>query len=117
MTAINIKISIEKDHLSIPFNIQDLLQSMDANMKDINDYVVDCLENKDGAPHLSDFSISRLSFYTDHTSGSFRMHFKIDRQFCCSDLLSCQMDYIDFKFNISNDTIAIHGSYVDWTIQ
>jgi len=85
--------------------------------KKINDYVIDQLEDKDGGPHLSDFSISGLTFYAENTGGSFRLHFKIDRQFCCSDILSCQMDYIDFTFNKSNNTIILTGGYTSWIIQ
>lgn len=117
MTEINIRIPIKKGDLIIPFTIQELLPFIEKHRKVINDYVVEQLEDKDGGPHLSDLSMSALSFYADSTGGSFRLHFKIDRQFCCSDILSCQMDYIDFKFNKPNDTITLTGSYTVWTIQ
>lgn len=117
MTEINIRITIEKDDLSIPFTDQELLPFIEKHQKEINDYVIDQLEDKDGGPHLSDFSISGLTFYAENIGGSFRLHFKIDRQFCCSDILSCQMDYIDFKFNKSNNIITLTGGYTSWTIQ
>jgi len=117
MTEINIRIQLKKDDLILPFSNQDLIPFIDKHQQEINDYVIEQLEDKDGAPHLSDFSISELTFDTNSTEGSFRLHFKIDRQFCCSDLSSCQMDYIDFKFNKSNDSITLTGSYTVWTIQ
>lgn len=117
MTEINIRIPIKKGDLIIPFTDQELLPFIEKHRKVINDYVVGQLEDKDGGPQLSDLSMSALSFDTDGTGGSFRLHFKIDRQFCCSDILSCQMDYIDFKFNKSNDTITLTGSYTVWSIQ
>jgi len=117
MTEINISIPIEKEDLIIPFTNQELLPFIEKHRKEINDYIIEQLEDQDGGPHLSELSISALSFYAASTGGSFRLHFKIDRQFCCSDILSCQMDYIDFKFNKSNDTITLTGSYTVWTIQ
>ncbi|HAE67991.1 MULTISPECIES: hypothetical protein [Sphingobacterium] len=117
MAEISIRIAIEKDSLIIPFTDQELLPFVDKHQKEINDYVIDQLEDKDGGPHLSDFSVNRLTFFADQTGGSFRLHFKIDRQFCCSDLLSCQTDYIDFKFNKSNNTITLTGGYISWTTQ
>ncbi|WP_312340507.1 hypothetical protein [Sphingobacterium sp.] len=117
MTEINIRIQIKEGDLIIPFTHQELLPFIEKHRKVINDYVVGQLEEKDGGPHLSDLSISALSFDTDRTGGSLRLHFKIDRQFCCSDILSCQMDYIDFRFNKSNDTITLTGSYTVWSIQ
>ncbi|WP_312329630.1 hypothetical protein [Sphingobacterium sp.] len=117
MTEINIRIQLKKNDLIIPFSNQDLIPFIAKHQQEINDYVIEQLEDKDGAPHLSDFSISGLTFYTNSTEGSFRLHFKIDRQFCCSDLSSCQMDYIDFKFNKSNDSITLTGTYTVWTIQ
>ncbi len=108
MTEINIGIPTKEGDLIIPFTNQELLPFIEKHRKVINDHVVEQLVDKDGGPHLSD---------TDGTGGSFRLHFKIDRQFCCSDILSCQMDYIDFKFNKSNDTITLTGSYTVWSIQ
>ncbi|WP_426791573.1 hypothetical protein [Sphingobacterium sp. WOUb80] len=117
MTEINIRIPVEKNDLSIPFTDHELLPFIEKHQKEINDYVIDQLEDKDGGPHLSDFGISALLCNMENNTGSFRLHFKIDRQFCCSDILSCQTDYIDFKFNKSNNTITLTGGYTSWTIQ
>lgn len=83
----------------------------------IDDHVVNQLEDKDGAPALSDFSIGNITFDRLSSKGSFRVHFKISRQFCCSDITSCQKDYMDFKFTKRGQKIDITGSYVLWTIQ
>jgi hypothetical protein len=117
MTEINIRIPITKGDLITPFTNQELLPFIEKHRKVINDYVVEQLEDKDGGPHLSDFGISALLCNMENNTGSFRLHFKIDRQFCCSDILSCQTDYIDFKFNKSDDTITLTGSYTVWIIQ
>lgn len=117
MTEIEFKITVEKDDFKIPLKDQDLLCLMNKYRKEINDYVVEQLEDKDGGPHLSDFSISALLCNMENIAGSFRLHFKIDRQFCCSDILSCQTDYMDFKFKKDTEIIYITGSYISWGIQ
>ncbi len=116
MTHMTIRIPIEKDDLIIPFTDQDLLRFIGGYRRQINDYVIGQLEDQDDGPHLSDFSISRLLFHADNTC-SFRLHFKIDRQFCCSDMLSCQMDYMDFIVNKSDEDTTLTGAYTTWTIQ
>lgn len=79
--------------------------------------VVSQLENQDGAPTLIDLYIDHILFEAKSSQGSFRLHFKIARQFCCSDLSSCQADYIDFQFKKNNSIIYITGSYIYWAIQ
>lgn len=83
----------------------------------IDDHVVGQLDDKDGAPTLTDFSISNIIFDPVTLKGSFRLHFKISRQFCCSDISSCQADYIDFNFIKECEKIYTTGSYTIWSIQ
>lgn len=85
--------------------------------RQIDDHVVNQLEDQDGAPALSDFSIANITFDPVSSKGSFRVHFKISRQFCCSDVTSCQTDYMDFKFTKRGKKIDVTGSYVLWAIQ
>lgn len=83
----------------------------------IDNHVVSQLEDKDGAPTLTDFSVSNMTFDSMSSKGSFRAHFQISRQFCCSDISSCQRDYIDLNFTKREQTLYITGYYISWEIQ
>jgi hypothetical protein len=120
MADISIQLAIPEDSnfellLNDPIQFSKLLDTDQQRLMD--DHVVGQLDDQDGAPTLTDFSISNLLFDRTTLKGSFRLHFKISRQFCCSDSSSCQTDYIDFNFTKEYKKIYATGSYTIWTIQ
>jgi len=116
-TAIQFTVAVDGNFDALiddPVQFRELLS---PEQRQIDDHVVNQLEDKDGAPNLTDFSIGNISFDSITSKGSFRVHFKISRQFCCSDIISCQTDYIDFTCTKRGQKLDIMGSYVLWTIQ
>lgn len=117
-TAIQLTVAVDGNFDSLiddPVQFSKLLGP--EQWRRIDDHVVSQLEDKDGAPTLIDFSVSNIVFDPTVSKGSFRVHFKISRQFCCSDIASCQTDYIDFRFTKEGKTLNITGSYILWIIQ
>ena len=117
-TAIQFTVAVDRNFellIDNPFRFSKLLGLEQRGQ--IDDHVVSQLEDKDGAPTLVDFSIGNIAFDPISSKGSFRVHFKISRQFCCSDISSCQTDYMDFTFTKREQKIDITGSYILWSIQ
>ena len=82
----------------------------------IQDYLLDHINNKDGGPQINNFKISRITFDNNSLKGKFRLDFQIDRQYCCSDIDSCSQDYLDFNFTLDNETLITTATYFDWTM-
>jgi len=120
MADISIQLTITEDSnfeslRNDPIQFSKLLGTEQQRL--IDDHVVGQLDDQDGAPTLTDFSISNIVFDRMTLKGSFRLHFKISRQFCCSDTSSCQTDYMDFNFTKEDKKIYATGSYTLWEIQ
>ena len=84
--------------------------------KRIQDYVVDQLADRDGAPELIDMQISKFQYDDGSCTGTFRLHFKISRRFCCSDSTGCNDDYMDFRFAYLEGTVHAEGHYFQWNL-
>lgn len=82
----------------------------------INTFIFDNLNDKDGAPQVDDFNILSFTYNEEERRGSFRMHFYINRQFCCSDVESSRQDYVDFQFSYVNETLEATASYFNWDV-
>lgn len=120
MAGISIQLTIPGDSSfeslqNDPIQFSELLGTEQQRL--IDDHVVGQLDDQDGAPALTDFSVSNITFDPVTLKGSFRLHFKISRQFCCSDISSCQTDYMDFNFIKEDKKIYGTGSYTTWSIQ
>ncbi|MFZ4260593.1 hypothetical protein ACFRAE_01015 [Sphingobacterium sp. HJSM2_6] len=82
----------------------------------LKSYIFDQLQNKDGAPMLSEMNVTRFEYQEAYHTGRFRIAFKIDRQFCCADTLACASDYMDFSFRSEPTQLLAEGSFFDWTL-
>ena len=102
------------DNMSLSDDI--LRRINDADKKRINDYVIDQLADRDGAPELIDLHISKFQHDTGSGAGKFRLHFKISRRFCCADTTGCNDDYIDFEFVYRDSTLRAEGHYFQWSL-
>lgn len=95
-----------------------LLKLVPADQLDaFRSYIFDQLQDKDGSPQADGFKITQFTFSPQESRGSFRLHFDIDRYFCCSDSNSCSNDYIDMKFSYIDSLFRAEGSYFNWTIE
>lgn len=94
-----------------------LLQLMsDQQQAQLKDFLFDKLADKDGAPEFIDFEVLNLSFDEQTKQGAFRLKFRINRSFCCSDFDSCADDYIDFNFQYKQEMLLASGSYFNWNL-
>ena len=82
----------------------------------IKAFVFDNLEDKDGAPEVENLDISFFKYNEEERSGSFRLHFYINRRFCCSDIESSRQDYLDFHFSYMNETLRASATYFNWNL-
>ncbi|MCW8313245.1 hypothetical protein K7A41_18600 [Sphingobacterium sp. InxBP1] len=115
-TALQLRLQIDQEvnNLSDHSYFLRLLTSTQSDK--IADHVIAYID-KDGAPMLTDYRINNMQYDEASGTGSFRLHFVVARQFCCSDSISCQTDYIDFKFTKSSKTIYLTGNYTYWSTQ
>ncbi|HLT88502.1 MAG TPA: hypothetical protein VKZ57_12995 [Sphingobacterium sp.] len=79
-------------------------------------FVFDNLEDKDGAPDVENLDISVFRYSEEERNGSFRLHFYINRRFCCSDTESSRQDYMDFHFSYLNETLNASATYFNWNL-
>lgn len=82
----------------------------------IKAFVFDSLEDKDGAPEVADLGVSFFKYDEAENRGSFRLHFHLNRRFCCADTESCRPDYMDFHFSYANETLKATASYFNWNV-
>ncbi len=82
----------------------------------IKAFVFDNLEDKDGAPEVDNLDISFFKYSEEERRGSFRLHFYINRRFCCSDVESSRQDYIDFQFNYTHEILHASAIYFNWNL-
>ena len=96
---------------------QQLIQLLpESAIQEFKGYIFEQLTDKDGSPQAADLRISQFTFDPQTETGKFRLHFQIDRHFCCSDSSSCANDYIDLRFSYSQNRFLAHGSYFNWTV-
>lgn len=89
---------------------------IDGTYTAINAYIIGQLENLDGGPQVTDLRISHMVYHNSTLQGSFRLHFNLSRQFCCSDISASQNDYMDFTFMLAKQHIYATGSYMSWSV-
>lgn len=82
----------------------------------IKAFVFDNLEDKDGASEVDNLGISFFKYNEGGRSGSFRLHFYINRRFCCSDVESSRQDYVDFHFSYINEILKASATYFNWNL-
>ncbi|KGE12418.1 hypothetical protein [Sphingobacterium deserti] len=92
-----------------------LMHINNADKRRINDYVIDQLADRDGAPELIDLQIGKFQYDEGSQAGTFRLHFKISRRFCCADTTGCNDDYIDFRFVYGDAKLHADGHYFQWS--
>lgn len=119
MSTIKLTILVtETALLEISQNFALLLHNITTeDHKQLQQAVFDSLSDKDGAPQIGDLSVTKFTFDAEKASGQFRIVFNIKRQFCCSDISSCQSDYIDFKFTYQPNILNATGNFVNWNIE
>lgn len=100
--------------LAQPSNLLSILSN--ENVQQISDHVVEQLKDRDGGPVLSDFQLQKFHYAEFTGEGSFRLHFRINRQYCCSDISGCDDDYLDFKFLYRNENFVAEGAYFQWSL-
>ncbi|MEN5194922.1 hypothetical protein [Sphingobacterium faecium] len=114
---LNIKVS-EKEWVEINHNFTLLVNKITVDdRRKLQEVVFDNLSDKDGAPQIDDLIIEKFTIDEKKTRGKFRINFSINRQFCCSDTISCQSDYIDFTFTYRPNFINAIGDFVNWNIE
>lgn len=82
----------------------------------LKDFLFDNLKDKDGSPEFSDMQIHFFKYDEQTKEGSFRLKFKVNRVFCCSDFGNCADDYIDFKFDYIREQMNARASYFNWVL-
>ena len=83
----------------------------------LKESLLEVVVEKDGGPQIGDLNISNWHYDANENTGGFRLHFAIDRQFCCSDTESCVADYVDFTFSVQHDDHLIaSATYFNWSI-
>ena len=115
-TDINLEITpIElEDILNNPNLLIDRLRPQ--QLQQLQHYIFDTLTDKDGGPTIQKFQIKAFNYKESMAKGTFRLTFEIERQFCCSDVQSCQNDYIDFDFSYKDQSISMHATYFNWEV-
>lgn len=112
-----IKFQLEEKSFQKVSNDPNLLIYQDSFDKDqLSSFIIAHLQDLDGAPELTDFRIDKWMFDSFSKKGKFRLHFAINRRFCCSDQESCRTDYVDFSFSYENENLVASASYFDWTV-
>jgi len=97
-------------------NPQALLLHPNFDVVSLTDFVLEHLQDWEGAPELNDLSISKWSFDAAHFLGKFRVNFLINRRYCCSDQQSCKNDYMDFTFRYHDQVFVATAEYFDWNV-
>lgn len=87
-----------------------------AELQQIKDFIFDQLEDKDGAPEADLQCVELLAIVADKQAGCFRLHFEINRRFCCSDVESSRRDYIDFQFTYAAGVLQASARYFNWNV-
>ncbi|MGO1520911.1 MAG: hypothetical protein ACTHZ1_06235 [Sphingobacterium sp.] len=82
----------------------------------LNGFLFDHLLDKDGGPTITNIRIDNFKFASQTNKGGFRLHFEINRRFCCSDTCATGVDYIDFQFLLENNQLIAEATYFDWTL-
>lgn len=117
-TQINIEISMQPSLFdqcrTQPILLLDILT--EQQIEQIKAFVFDNLEDKDGAPEVDNLGISTFKYKVEEREGSFRLHFYINRRFCCSDTESSRQDYIDFHFRYLDEILQASASYFNWNL-
>ena len=85
-------------------------------MTGLKDFIFDHLEDKDGAPEIGNLDLTFFNYEPEEQSGSFRIHFYINRRFCCSEVESSRPDYVDFQFSYTKETLYATAHYFDWNV-
>lgn len=97
-----------------PTMLLDILS--EQQIAQIKEFVFDSLEDKDGAPQVEDLDVSFFKYDEAERRGSFRLHFYLNRRFCCADTDSCQQDYLDFHFSYANEMLKATATYFNWNV-
>jgi len=100
--------------LAQPSNLLSILSK--ENAQQISDHVVEQLKDRDGGPVLTDLHLLKFRYDESTGEGSFRLHFRISRQYCCSDISGCADDYLDFKFVYRNENFVAEAAYFQWSL-
>jgi len=94
-----------------------LLELMGEEQKqNLKEYLFDQLQDKDGSPEIDEMRIHALKYQEENGQGSFRLHFMINRRFCCSDIEACRTDYVDFKFEYLQEDFRATAHYFNWEL-
>ncbi|TDS12900.1 hypothetical protein [Sphingobacterium paludis] len=114
--AINIHVPQELVVAGAAHPDQILKRISDMDTKRVQGYVVDQLSDSDGGPELIDLHIGKFQYDKESGTGSFRLHFKVSRRFCCADSTGCNDDYIDFRYVYREEVLYAEGHYFQWTL-
>ncbi len=113
------KLNLEKT------NIQDILVDNALLLKKIEeaesfstlkDYIKDNLNNKDGAPEITNLTVKELVFVPTTHTGKFRLSFNILRHYTCSNTKFEQVDYVDFDFRLIDNLLIAKTIYFVWEV-
>ncbi len=88
----------------------------DPQINRLKAFLFDQLKDKDGSPEIGEFRISGWTYNEQHQTGTFRLHFTINRRFCCSDIEGCNSDYIDFDFDYVHEEFNASAHYFNWML-
>ena len=88
----------------------------DDQLTTIEKFVVENLDDQDGGPQIKMSRISNFEYHEGSRRGSFRLHFYVDRLFCCSDIESSRQDYMDFNYSYIDEILSTSATYFDWNL-
>src|SRR5690606_29194097 len=97
-----------------PEQFRDAIPTSDLDR--LKGFLFDHLVDKDGGPEISNIRVDNFKFVNETNHGSFRLHFEINRRFCCADTCATGVDYIDFQFRLENNQLIAKATYFDWTL-
>ncbi|MBE8720518.1 hypothetical protein [Sphingobacterium pedocola] len=106
------------DILDCNFDPQSLLVRLSQlQLTALKESLLEVVADKDGGPQIGDLHINHWHYDISKNTGRFRMHFAIERQFCCSDIESCVVDYVDFTFvKRPDDYLIATAMYFNWSV-
>lgn len=87
-----------------------------AQLDHIKANIIDALSDREGGPAVINMRVTKFEYENERYAGNFRLNFTISRQFCCSDTVAANDDYIDFKFEYQNEIMTAQGIFFQWVI-
>lgn len=84
---------------------------------ELNNYLIAGIKNKDGGPSVIDLEIRDWVDPDATVPGTFRLYFRVHRNFTCSAIEAAQLDYLDFTFSYRLQELQASATYFYWDLE